>query len=806
MFRIISGVSIAILLLTPSFNQAQIKTKEAQTLKETDIVLTEIPVRYLQHPEYGKTRLANPQMQNSIELIHERTVDSRLFKNPDGSFTIVKSGEPMHYKDAEGWWRTIEVAFENDSVNTSLFYLNKQPNPISFDAKTAQIKMQLDESHNCLEYGNDLSFIQMAQNGEIISMQNINNIMGNVDKNNAKAEIINLFGGINMNIDFDLNRVKSNYAISSSSLIDSNAKWVSIRETVKLPAGWTLEYNTDNGTMTDGNWQGEVLIKNNTGEIKGRFIEPVYFDSDSDRNTNHIMGSYRVEHVNRDTYFLYLMVPASWLLAPERIYPVTLDPIATNDDPTIIASCFYPTYQSSTLGVAVPTGAQITNSYLLWEFTAVNNGALIEDQRSYVTGINGSTVVYYGYGTSAGTNQYTSNSSIGNGTATGTATYTFFSSRVWGGSACDNVYNYLNRRRVEVTYYQLINNNVIGDAQTICIGDVPAMLTGSTPTGGNGSYNYTWIQSTNGGQTWENVPPPGTGINYSPGNVTTTTCYKRIVQSDTLISESNIICITIQTAINPGTISNNQSICYNTAPSLFTGTAAGCGTPPYIYQWQIQPACSGAWSDIIGATNDTYIHPTPLTQTTCYRRVVTAGTQSGNSNTITVFVNPLPVVTFSGLQSFYCITQTSPVTLIGTPAGGTFSGQGMIGNTFTPSIAGIGIHPITYSYTDVNNCSDSSTISVTVDPCTGVEIIHNEDVLIYPNPASNLLFIETNTHTDACVISIYDIRGLLLKKLKNTGSKSQINISDLAAGMYYIRIETRRNITNKIFVKNYSSL
>jgi len=802
MYKIKPKVFIVILLLIffSIKSQAQVKTREAQTIKNPEIVLTEIPAQYLKHPEYRKTKLSNPDMQDSYELIHERTIDSRLFQNMDGSFTTVKSGEPMHYKDADGWWRTIEVVFEEDHAKPHLYHLNKQPRPMSFDAKTAQIKMQLDESHNILEYGNDLSFIQKAQNGEIISMQNINNIAGSVDKNKAKAEINNLFDGIDMKIDFDLNIVKSNYVISSPSIIHSNAKWVSIRETVKLPTGWTLEYNTDNGTMTDGNWQGEVVMKNNTGEITARFIEPVYFDSAPDRNTNHIIGSYKLEQINSDTYFLYLMVPASWLLAPERIYPVTLDPVSIVDDPSIIPSCFTPSYYASSLNATVPACSQIINTNILWEFTAVGNGAWIEDQRSCVSSVNGTTQVFYGSGTIAGTNQYTLNSPIGNGIANGTATYTFYSSRVWGGTACDAVYNYLNRRRVEVTYNQFINNNVIGDIQTICIGNVPAMLTGSTPTGGNGIFTYTWMQSTDSGQTWVNAPPPYTDINYSPGNITTSTCYKRIVQSDTCISESNIICITMQSTIIPGTISNNQSICYNTAPSLFTGTAAGCGTPPYIYQWQIQPGCSGAWSDIIGATNDTYIHPTPLTQTTCYRRVVTAGTQSGNSNTITVFVNPLPVVSFSGLQSIYCINQTAPVTLTGTPAGGTFSGQGIIGNNFTPSIAGIGTHPITYTYTDANNCSNSNTISVTVDPCTGVEIIQNEHVLIYPNPATSLLNIETNAHTDEYVISIYDIRGLLLKKLKNTGEKTQVNISDLADGMYYIRIETSQSIIIKKFV------
>jgi hypothetical protein len=84
------------------------------------------------------------------------------------------------------------------------------------------------------------------------------------------------------------------------------------------------------------------------------------------------------------------------------------------------------------------------------------------------------------------------------------------------------------------------------------------------------------------------------------------------------------------------------------------------------------------------------------------------------STTQTVVVNPLPVVSFTGLNSAYC-EDIVAITLTGTPAGGTFSGLGITGNTFSPSDAGTGTHDITYSYTDANGCSNSSTQSVVVN-------------------------------------------------------------------------------------------
>jgi gliding motility-associated-like protein len=82
------------------------------------------------------------------------------------------------------------------------------------------------------------------------------------------------------------------------------------------------------------------------------------------------------------------------------------------------------------------------------------------------------------------------------------------------------------------------------------------------------------------------------------------------------------------------------------------------------------------------------------------------------SNTVSqiVKVKPNPIVSFSGLNSKCCIN-TPPANLMGIPAGGTFSGKGISGNTFNSVIAGLGRVLINYFYTDTNGCSSSSVDS-----------------------------------------------------------------------------------------------
>jgi hypothetical protein len=81
--------------------------------------------------------------------------------------------------------------------------------------------------------------------------------------------------------------------------------------------------------------------------------------------------------------------------------------------------------------------------------------------------------------------------------------------------------------------------------------------------------------------------------------------------------------------------------------------------------------------------------------------------------TYPVIVHPLPIVT-AGSYGPTCVT-ASPLSLSGLPAGGTWSGAGVSGSTFTPSVAGAGTIWIYYSYTDENGCSSVDSTAIVVN-------------------------------------------------------------------------------------------
>jgi hypothetical protein len=80
--------------------------------------------------------------------------------------------------------------------------------------------------------------------------------------------------------------------------------------------------------------------------------------------------------------------------------------------------------------------------------------------------------------------------------------------------------------------------------------------------------------------------------------------------------------------------------------------------------------------------------------------------------TLVLTVNSTPTVN-AGTYSNLNLTD-APITLSGTPAGGTFSGPGVVGNSFDPAAAGAGTHTITYTYTNASGCTVTATTTITV--------------------------------------------------------------------------------------------
>jgi hypothetical protein len=74
-----------------------------------------------------------------------------------------------------------------------------------------------------------------------------------------------------------------------------------------------------------------------------------------------------------------------------------------------------------------------------------------------------------------------------------------------------------------------------------------------------------------------------------------------------------------------------------------------------------------------------------------------------------------------------------------------------------------------------------------------------DSFLIYPNPTSSVLNISNPNSLEIKNISVVDINGRIVKN--QSDSLSQINVSDLNAGVYFVTIEAAEVKKNKKFIK-----
>ncbi|MEZ4758105.1 MAG: CUB domain-containing protein, partial [Flavobacteriales bacterium] len=121
------------------------------------------------------------------------------------------------------------------------------------------------------------------------------------------------------------------------------------------------------------------------------------------------------------------------------------------------------------------------------------------------------------------------------------------------------------------------------------------------------------------------------------------------------------------------------------------------------------------WSPSTGLSTTTgnVVNAGPSESTT-YTATSTNAAGCASAATVLVNIHPLPAVSCGGPYGPFCPDQgVQPLT--GTPAGGTWTGTGVSGNAFDPATAGAGTHSLTYSYTDGNGCSNSCSVSITVN-------------------------------------------------------------------------------------------
>ncbi|TNE53373.1 MAG: PKD domain-containing protein [Bacteroidetes bacterium] len=164
---------------------------------------------------------------------------------------------------------------------------------------------------------------------------------------------------------------------------------------------------------------------------------------------------------------------------------------------------------------------------------------------------------------------------------------------------------------------------------------------------------------------------------------------------------------------------------------------------------------------------------------------------TSSSKSITVIVYPTPQVILEDFGTV-CLGQGIVSLDQGDPSGGTYSGDGISGNTFDPTVAGVGSHTITYSFTDGNGCSNTISGDIIVDACASVEEMESASFLIFPNPAKEQITIKNLGNSKIERVQFYNSLGQIIMDVPMEHLEKQISIQELASGSYQIRFVTEQ--------------
>jgi subtilisin-like proprotein convertase family protein len=330
--------------------------------------------------------------------------------------------------------------------------------------------------------------------------------------------------------------------------------------------------------------------------------------------------------------------------------------------------------------------------------------------------------------------------------------------------------------------------------QAVCVGSNVAAVTFAGTVSGT---VYNWTNS----NTAIGLPASGTGniasfvgtnTGAAPISGTITVTPVATINGVTCTGTPRTFTITVNPIPTVNAV-NSFPVCHNsTAAVTFSGATTGT-----VYSWTNTTTSIGLAASGTGNISFTALNTTsaPVVATIRVTPSYTNGgtTCTGTPTTFTITVNPLPVVSAGTLPARICLSDTL-VPLNGTPVGGSWSGIGTSGMNFVPTATAVGTWPITYTFSDINGCTNRATIAATVLACEERDRdLDNSAILLYPNPNNGQFNLRVNsTRFNALGMRVFNTAGQLVSVKQWSGlvyaRVIPVNLSSLPAGIYMVRL------------------
>lgn len=448
-------------------------------------------------------------------------------------------------------------------------------------------------------------------------------------------------------------------------------------------------------------------------------------------------------------------------------------------------------------GSSVLTASNFTGS-LMWSTTETTTSITVTNSSTYsVTQTVNACVSPSGVGTSAPLTtpsaptvstpiSYCQNATASQLTATGTGLLWYTASTGGTGSSTAATPSTTSAGSTDYYVSQTVSTCESPRAViTVTVSATPAAPTVNSPVNYCQNATASQLTATGSNLLWYTASSGGTGSSTAPTPSTSS-----IGSTDYFVSQTVNTCegsratitVNITAATTAPTVTSPISYCQNSAATPLTAT----GTNLLWYS-----AATGGTGSSSAPTPST-VNPGSyyVSQTVC---------GEGPRATIVVNITPLPVVTVN--SATICSGNSATITASGASLYLWSTAETTTSISVAPTST---TTPTSYTVTgSTSGCSSKAISTVTVDVCIGIEEIStSQEIAVYPNPTNGEFNISiTNANFKELELSIINLLGKEVFKTtyNNSGTNfnQQIDLSDLADGIYYIRINVGTNFKIK---------
>jgi gliding motility-associated-like protein len=275
---------------------------------------------------------------------------------------------------------------------------------------------------------------------------------------------------------------------------------------------------------------------------------------------------------------------------------------------------------------------------------------------------------------------------------TATTTYFVRGEGTCGNSSCVDVTINVGAGVADPTAAIASNNNICpGNSLDLTVVGV------ALPAG----YSYVWYTGAC------SAVPVGVGNTISVSPNSTETYYVSAIGTCGATA-----CADVTVSVLPGSIaadgilSSDNNFCAGNSTNLTVDGGSLVAGAQWVWY---QNSCGGT---PIGT--GTSITVQPSNSSTYYVRA--EGGACGNTACASAFISVIETIVHTNPYDTLCGFGPELYLNNGEPTGGVYTGVGVSNGYFRPSVAGVGIHEITYTYTSPSNCAQSVSTNIVVKP------------------------------------------------------------------------------------------